>query len=103
MNTEQRGTRGYRVGDSVAGHLRVEALLGQGGAGAVYRVRDERKGGRLALKQLRAPENEHKALLTSQFAREYHMLAQLSHPRIIEVYDYGVDGAFPYYTMELLD
>lgn len=103
MSTEQSAPRGYRVGDCVAGHLWVEALLGHGGAGAVYRVRDERKGGRLALKQLRAPDNEHKALLTSQFAREYHMLAQLSHPRIIEVYDYGVDGACPYYTMELLD
>jgi hypothetical protein len=92
----------YRPGDSI-GHLRVEALLGEGGAGAVYRVRDERKGGRLALKQLRAPDDEHKALLTSQFAREYHTLSQLAHPRIIEVHDYGVDRGCPYYTMELLD
>src|SRR5690348_8995030 len=65
----------YRAGDSVAGQLRVEALLGQGGAGAVYRVRDERKGGRLALKQLRAADSEHKALLTSQLAREFHTLS----------------------------
>ena len=35
--------------------------------------------------------------------REYHTLAQLAHPRIIEVYDYGVDERGPYYTMELLD
>ena len=35
--------------------------------------------------------------------REYHTLAQLAHPRIIEVYDYGVDEHGPYYTMELLD
>jgi len=35
--------------------------------------------------------------------REYHTLEQLRHPRIIEVYDYGVDELGPYYTMELLD
>jgi hypothetical protein len=37
------------------------------------------------------------------FEREFHTLAQLSHPRIIEVYDYSVDASGPYYTMELLD
>jgi eukaryotic-like serine/threonine-protein kinase len=30
-------------------------------------------------------------------------LAQLAHPRIVEVYDYGIDDVGPYYTMELLD
>ncbi|HET8933435.1 MAG TPA: serine/threonine-protein kinase [Polyangiales bacterium] len=35
--------------------------------------------------------------------REYHALSELRHPRIIEVYDYGVDAGVPYYTMELLD
>lgn len=93
----------YRAGDVIAGQLRVEALLGRGGAGAVYRVRDERTARKIALKQLRAPDDERATLLRSQFAREYHTLAQLKHPRIIEVYDYGVDRGAPYYTMELLD
>jgi len=30
-------------------------------------------------------------------------LSQLAHPRIIEVYDYGLERRSPYYTMELLD
>jgi serine/threonine protein kinase len=34
--------------------------------------------------------------------REYHTLVRLKHPRIIEVYDYGVNADGPYYTMELL-
>ena len=37
------------------------------------------------------------------FEREYHTLVRLKHPRIIEVYDYGIDEHGPYYTMELLD
>ena len=41
--------------------------------------------------------------MVALFEREFHALAQLSHPRVIEVYDYGVDETGPYYTMELLD
>ena len=37
------------------------------------------------------------------FEREFHLLAQLAHPRGIEVYDYGIDAGRPYYTRELLD
>lgn len=34
------------------------------------------------------------------FAREFHTLVALSHPCVVEVYDYGVDELGPYYTME---
>ena len=94
---------GFRTGELVAGGLRVEALLGQGGTGAVYRVKDERSGRKLALKQLQPPVDERRALVTPQFEREYHTLAQLAHPRIIEVHDYGFEHGSAYYTMELLD
>jgi aminoglycoside phosphotransferase (APT) family kinase protein len=87
------------VGDG----LRVEALVGYGGAAAVYRVRDEATGRKLALKQLRPPGDERRALVASQFEREYHTLCQLAHPRIIEVFDYGFVHGSAYYTMELLD
>src|SRR5262249_49374886 len=78
-------------------------MLGRGGMGAVYRVADLRNGKQLALKrgEARDPakDQKRKALLE----REYHTLAQLAHPCIIEVYDYGVDEQGPYYTMELLE
>jgi hypothetical protein len=95
--------RSLRAGDIVAGVFRVEALLGRGGAGAVYRVRDARSGRKLALKQLLPPDDDRRALVTSHFEREFYTLSQLAHPRIIEVYDYGLDQDFAYYTMELLD
>jgi hypothetical protein len=37
------------------------------------------------------------------FELEYHVLASLEHPRIIRVFDYGVDDRGPFYTMELLE
>jgi hypothetical protein len=90
------------TGRCIAGRFVVEDLLGRGGMGAVYRVRDQRTGKELALKRGYARDarklDRRKALLE----REYHTLAQLAHPSIIEVYDYGVDDDGPYYTMELL-
>jgi serine/threonine protein kinase len=35
--------------------------------------------------------------------REYHSLTQLAHPHIVRVFEYGLDGEDPYYTMELLE
>ncbi|HMI90113.1 MAG TPA: protein kinase, partial [Polyangiales bacterium] len=69
---------------------------------AVYKVLDERTGTALALKRLQAPPGRH-ALFGTQFEREYHTLCQLAHPSIIEVYEYGIDEAGAFYTMELLE
>jgi serine/threonine protein kinase len=41
--------------------------------------------------------------VSALFEREFYTLAQLSHPSVIEVYDFGVDDAGPFYTMELLE
>jgi tetratricopeptide (TPR) repeat protein len=68
----------------------------------VYRVIDERSGQALALKQLTLREDR-SATLRAMFEREYHTLVQLAHPRIVRVFDFGVDGESPYYVMELLE
>jgi serine/threonine-protein kinase len=71
----------------------------------VHRATDRTLGRQVALKRLivdpAAPESSH---LTALFEREFHTLAQLSHPHVIAVFDYGLaaQGA-PFYTMELLD
>ena len=88
------------VEELIAGFYAVEAELGRGGMGAVYRARDTRNGKKLALKRLHQKPGTTAALL---FEREYFTLSELAHPRIIEVYDYGVDAVGAYYTMELLD
>jgi len=79
----------------------IEAELGRGGAAHVYRVLDERSGESLALKRL-VVQAGRSANLQIMFEREYHALAQLVHPGIVRVYDYGLDEGCPYYTMELL-
>jgi hypothetical protein len=84
---------------TIAGRYEVESLLGQGGVGCVYAVRDRTSGKRLALKQLAA---DAKPFVAQLFEREYQTLAGLRHPRIVEVYEYARDGASAFYTMELL-
>ncbi|HEX3595745.1 MAG TPA: serine/threonine-protein kinase, partial [Polyangiaceae bacterium] len=82
------------------GRFRIEAELARGGMGAVFSAIDESSGRRVALKRL-APDAPSRTF--ALFEREFYVLSSLRHPRIIEVYDYGVDALGPYYTMELLD
>jgi hypothetical protein len=89
----------------IANRYEVHELLGRGGMASVYRVTDVATGREAALKQLLVADNPNQqASFATLFEREFHTLAQLSHPRVIAVYDYGVSPeSGPYYTMELLD
>src|SRR5687767_3276968 len=73
--------------------------------GAVYRVRDGATGREVALKQLTLTTARQQRRQGAQlrFRREFHTMVGLRHPQIVQVYDYGVAGDAPYYTMELLD
>jgi tetratricopeptide (TPR) repeat protein len=68
----------------------------------VFEAEDETTGRTVALKRLlaRRAGRDDEVL---RFEREFHTLARLAHPRIVEVYDYGLSDEGPYYTMELLD
>jgi tRNA A-37 threonylcarbamoyl transferase component Bud32 len=83
-----------------AGRYEVEGLLGRGGMGAVYKVRDLATGEQVALKRLHRGADRKSCELLE---REYSTLARLRHPRIVQVFDYGVDQGSPFYTMELLE
>lgn len=82
--------------------------LGEGGMGAVFKVRDRLTGQTIALKRVSlsdAPgtdqsESEYHLLL----AQEFQTLASLRHPHIISVLDYGFDNERqPYFTMDMLE
>jgi hypothetical protein len=89
----------------IANRYEVHELLGRGGMASVYRVTDVATGRQAALKQLLVPDEvDQRSGYATLFEREFHTLAQLCHPRVIAVYDYGVcPDTGPYYTMELLD
>jgi tRNA A-37 threonylcarbamoyl transferase component Bud32 len=88
----------------IADRYEILARLGSGGAGVVYRARDQVSNRTVALKQLLAVKAGARAkAMAALFEREYRTLVRLKHPRIIEVYDYGLASEGPFYTMELLE
>lgn len=89
-------------GEIMGGRYRLGAILGRGGMGEVYRAFDVATARAVALKRFRlSPDREDDKL---RFRREFHTLAQLSHPRIVQAFDFAIDeGGQPFYTMELLD
>jgi serine/threonine-protein kinase len=80
----------------------VEAVLGRGGMGIVYKARDLRLNRPVALKMLLAgayagPEER------QRFLREAEAVASLRHPNIVQVYGAGDHERRPYFTMEYVE
>lgn len=92
------------IGDRIADRYVLVELLGRGGTSVAYRADDLATGRSVALKLLDARGDDARAyLLRDSFEREYHTLKQLAHPRVVQVWDYGVWRGLPYFTLELLD
>ena len=80
------------VGDAFAG-FRIEALLGRGGMGVVYRAREEATGEQVALKVV-APEIAEDPYFRARFEREMRLAAEIQHPHAVTVRGTGeADGA----------
>ncbi len=89
--------------ENIGGRYRVLAQIGRGGSAYVYEVEEIASGRVVALKRLRHDLPPSRAgELGKHVEREFYALSQLRHPRVIEVYDYGVSDGLPHYTMELL-
>ncbi|MFK7985920.1 MAG: serine/threonine-protein kinase [Sandaracinaceae bacterium] len=88
-----------RVGSTLGGY-RIEAQLGSGATGTVYRAKSE-DGDEVALKVLDSIGTI--SGLERRFAREAKVLKKLSHPNIVEIVDFGVEDGETFIAMELLE
>ena len=82
--------------------LEIVALLGRGGMGAVYKVRQPALGRYAALKIL-PPKRADDPGFAERFNREARALARLNHPNIVGVYDFGEAGGLPFFLMEYVE
>ncbi|MCS7259795.1 MAG: protein kinase, partial [Anaerolineae bacterium] len=73
--------------------------IGQGGLAEVYRAQDVALGRIVAVKALR-PEYVTDPTFLVRFHREAQNAANLTHPNIVAVYDFGQDHNRPYIVME---
>src|SRR5882724_3215752 len=84
------------------GPYEIQAPLGAGGMGEVYRARDTRLGRGVAVKILpesfsRDPDRLHR------FEQETRAVAALNHPNILAIYDVGQYQSTPFLVSELLE
>src|SRR5580765_2869518 len=90
-----------RIGTELAGY-RIEALVGRGGMGVVFRAHDLALDRDVALKLL-APELAADRSFRERFLRESRLAASLEHPNVVPVHDAGeIDGQL-YIAMRLVD
>ena len=82
--------------------LEVVQMIGHGGMGAVFQVRQPKLNRSAALKLLPQSLAADPAF-AGRFEREAQLLARLSHPNITAVYDYGQAGGFFFLLMEFVD
>ena len=88
---------------NLGSNLEVLELLGRGGMGAVYRVRDKESGLTRAVKVLRRDlaEDQH---VVKRFEREANLVKELTHPNICAVYDFSFDeSGVPFLSMEFIE
>jgi tRNA A-37 threonylcarbamoyl transferase component Bud32 len=85
---------------SVGGYSEVE-LIARGGMGEVYKARHPGLNRTVAIKILSAFFKDD-SNFNKRFAREAKTMAQLRHPNIITIHDYGEQDGLPFIVMEYL-
>ena len=82
--------------------LEILELVGKGGMGAVYKARQKQLNRFVALKIL-PPDIGDEPAFAERFTREAQALAQLNHPNIVTLYEFGETGGQFYFLMEFVD
>ncbi|WP_371497913.1 protein kinase [Kitasatospora sp. NBC_00374] len=89
------------IGRALNGRYELVEILGVGGMATVWRGIDRQLGRQVAVKVLNGglADDPHFA---ERFGREARLAAMLVHPRVVMVFDSGVDQGSPYIVMELV-
>lgn len=90
------------LGTTLGGRYRLEARIGAGGMSTVYRALDETLQRRVAIKLMNREVSSDSDEL-ERFRREARAVAQLSHPHIVGVIDYGEDDGRPFIVFEYVE
>ncbi|HEX8072186.1 MAG TPA: serine/threonine-protein kinase [Pyrinomonadaceae bacterium] len=92
------------MAETIIGSYRIEARVGRGGMGVVYRGRHTKLPREVAIKSISPRTGEHDLRrLRHRFEREAFVQSQLDHPGIVKVYDYIVAEQTYYIVMEWVE
>ncbi|MGH7688724.1 MAG: serine/threonine-protein kinase [Gemmatimonadaceae bacterium] len=86
------------VDRALSAHYELDAEIGRGGMGIVYRARDRRLKRTVAIKVL-PPELAYRSDIKTRFLREAETAAQLSHPNIVPIYTVDESQGLVFFEM----
>jgi eukaryotic-like serine/threonine-protein kinase len=97
------GAAGVSLGDTIADKYLIDAVLGVGGMGVVFRARHLQLNGQVALKFLSA-QFLSSPVAIGRFRREAQAAAKLQSEHVVRVFDVGTHtNGLPYMVMEYLE
>jgi serine/threonine protein kinase len=94
------------TGRVIAGRYRLEAPIGRGAMGIVWRARDQLLDRDVAVKEVQLADTlsaDERANAYQRTLREAKTAARLSHPGVVSVYDVADDDGRPWIVMELVN
>ncbi len=94
------------TGRVIAGRYRLEAPIGRGAMGIVWRARDQLLDRDVAVKEVQMADTltaDERANAYQRTLREAKTAARLSHPGVVSVYDVADDDGRPWIVMELVN
>lgn len=103
---DMESDRGVSAGAVIGGCV-LEAEIGRGGMGVVWRARQRHPSRPVAVKLLAEGDRAIDAETIARFGREARLLAGVRHPAVVQIHASGVDGSadapIPYIVMELVE
>jgi eukaryotic-like serine/threonine-protein kinase len=93
------------TGRVIAGRYRLQAPIGRGAMGVVWRARDQLLDRDVAIKEVQIADtltDEERATAFQRTLREAKTAARLNHPAVVTVYDVAEDGGRPWIVMQLV-
>jgi eukaryotic-like serine/threonine-protein kinase len=93
------------AGRVIAGRYRLQAPIGRGAMGVVWRARDQLLDRDVAIKEVQIADtltDAERATAFQRTLREAKTAARLNHPAVVTVYDVAEDGGRPWIVMQLV-
>src|ERR1700726_4388435 len=94
------------TGRVIAGRYRLQAPIGRGAMGVVWRARDQLLDRDVAIKEVQIADSlteDERATAFQRTLREAKTAARLNHPAVVTVYDVAEDGGRPWIVMQLVN
>lgn len=92
----------FEVGSVLGGRYEIQALLGMGGMGAVYKAHDLEVDRAVGLKVIR-PDLAGNPAILARFKQELVLARQVTHRNIIRIYDLSEAEGVKFITMEFIE